>query len=220
MTMNVDVKSISPDGIITYGMTFGDVTVADDTNIAPAMAAAIKSSLAGLQGLTGTGRMSDHGVIKDLQMKLPPGTNPQLAQTLDQTKDSVSGSSTPLPDEAVGHGAKWEYKTKLKSQGMTIDQTVTYELVSLEGDRLALRNTITQTAARQTIQNPAMPGMKTELTKMTGTGGGTTTYDLAHIMPVAATLDEKTEIVMGLKIGQQKQEMDMKMDMNVTIEAK
>jgi len=220
MTMDVNVKNISADGEITYEMTFGDITMAGDTNVAPVMVAAMKSALAGLQGMTGTGRMSDRGIIKDLQMKLPAGASPQLAQTLDQMKDSVSGSSTPLPDEAVGPGAKWEYRTRLKSQGMTIDQTATYELVSLEGSRLALRSTITQNAANQMIQNPAMPGLKMDLNKMTGNGDGTTTYDLAHIMPVAGTLDEKTDLIMGLNIGQQKQNMELKMDMNVTFEAK
>jgi hypothetical protein len=221
MTMDVNVKDISADGEITYDMTVGDVTVAgDDTNAAPGMAAVMKSSLVGIQGMTGTGRISDRGIIKDLQMKLPAGTNPQLAQTLDQMKESVSGSSTPLPDEAVGPGAKWEYQTRVISQGMTIDQTATYELVSLEDNRLTLRNTITQNAASQTIQNPAMPGLKMNLNKMTGNGDGTTTYDLAHIMPVAGALDEKTEVVMSLNIGQQKQNMEVKMDMSFIFEAK
>ena len=221
MTMDVNVKDISADGEITYDMTVGDITmVGGDTNTAPGMAAAMKSSLAGIQGLTGTGRISDRGIIKELQMKLPAGANPQLSQTLDQMKDSVSGSSTPLPDEAVGPGAKWEYRTRLKSQGMTIDQTAAYELVSLEGSRLTLRNTITQNAANQTIQNPAMPSLKMNLNKMTGNGDGTTTYDLAHIMPVTGTLDEKTDLVMSLNIGQQKQNMEVKMDMNFIFEAK
>jgi len=37
---------------------------------------------------------------------------------------------------------------------------------------------------------------------------------------VAATLSEKTETVMGMNIGQQKQMMDMKINMNLTIESK
>jgi hypothetical protein len=143
-----------------------------------------------------------------------------MSKTMDQMKESFSSSSTPLPEEAVGPGAKWEYQTRIKSQGMTIDQTMTFELVAIEGDRLTLRSTITQNAANQKIQNPAMPGLKVDLTKMTGNGTGSSTFDLGRIMPVSGTLAEKTEVIMDMNVGQQKQTMDMKMDMSVTIETK
>jgi len=201
-------------------LTYGDAAVAAGTNTMPAVAEAMKSSLAGLRGLTGNGRMSDRGLNLGMQMKLPAGADPQLSQMMDQMKESFSSSSSPFPDEAVGPGAKWEYKTKLKSQGMTLNQSMTSELVSNEGDRLTLRNTIAQTAANQKIQNPAMPGMKMDLTKLTGSGSGHSTLDLSRLLPVSATLEENTETAMSLDMGQQKQSMDMKMNMSVTIESK
>jgi hypothetical protein len=220
MNMDVEVKSISADGDIFYTMTFNDATVADDTNTLPAIAAAMKTSLAGISGMTGTGEMSDCGIVKNVEMKLPATAAPQLQQTIGQMKNSFNSSATPLPEEAVGPGARWEYRTMLKSQGMNIDQTVNCELVSIEGDRLTLRTTITQSAANQKIQNPAMPGLKMDLTKMTGTGDGTTTFDLGKLMPLSATLAEKTEVVMGMNVGQQQHAMDMKMNINVAIESK
>jgi hypothetical protein len=220
LTMDVGVKDVSAAGDITYETVFGDVTLAADTDTMPAVAAAMKSSLASVRGVIGTGRMSDHGFIKGFDMKLPPGADPQLSQTMDQMKESFFRFSTPLPEEAVGPGARWEYKTKLKSGGMTIDQTATYELVSIEGGSLTFRSTIAQNAANQKIQNPAAPGLKADLNKMTGAGAGGSTFDLAHIMPVTGTLDEKTEVVMSVDMGQQKQTMDMKTDMNITIESK
>jgi hypothetical protein len=39
-------------------------------------------------------------------------------------------------------------------------------------------------------------------------------------MPVTGTLDEKIGINMSMNAGQQKQAMDMKMDMNITLESK
>jgi hypothetical protein len=220
MTMDIGVKDISADGGIGYEMVLTDATVVTNDSTPPAMAAAMKSSLAGLRGMTGVGRMSASGIINHLEMKMPAGADPGLSQMMDQMKESFSGSSNPLPEEAVGPGAKWEYKTQIKSQGMTIDQTATYELVSIAGDRLTLRSTIAQNAADQKIQNPAMPGLKTDLVKMTGTGTGGSTLDLAHIMPMSGTLDEDVEVVMGENVGQQKQTMDMKMNMNVTLETK
>ena len=220
MTMDFGVKDISDAGDITYTMVFSDATVAADTNTPPAIAAAMKSSLASIRGMTGTGRMSSHGIVKGVEIKLPAAADPQMSKTMDQMKESFSSSSTPLPEEAVGPGAKWEYQTRIKSQGMTIDQNLHYELIAIEGDRLTLRSTITQNAANQKIQNPAMPGLKVDLTKMTGNGTGSSTFDLGRIMPVSGTLAEKTEVIMDMNVGQQKQTMDMKMDMNITIESK
>ena len=220
MTMDFGVKDISDAGEITYTMVFSDATVAADTNTPPAIAAAMKSSLASIRGMTGTGRMSSHGIIKGVEIKLPAAADPQMSKTMDQMKESFSSSSIPLPEEAVAPGAKWEYQTRIKSQGMTIDQNLHYELIAIEGDRLTLRSTITQNAANQKIQNPAMPSLKVDLTKMTGSGTGSSTLDLGRIMPVSGTLAEKTEVIMDMNVGQQKQTMDMKMDMSVTLETK
>jgi hypothetical protein len=220
MNMDVTVQDVSTDGEITYGVVFSGATVTAGTNTLPTMAAAMKTGLAEINGLTGTGKMSDHGIVKSLELKMPAAADPLLSQNLGQMKDSFSSSTMPLPEEAVGPGAKWEYKTRLKSQGMAIDQTIDCELVSIDGDHLTLRNTVTQNATNQKIQSPAMPGMKVDLVKMTGTGAGDTTLDLGKVIPVAASLDEKTEILMGMNIGQQKQTMDMKMNLNVTLESK
>jgi hypothetical protein len=220
ITMDVTVKDISADGDITYNTVFTDATVAADTNTAPAMAAAMKTTLAGLTGMTGTGTMTDHGIIKDMEMTVPPDASPQLSQMMEQMKGSMRSSSSPLPQEPVGAGAKWEYKSQVKSQGMTIDQTTTSELVSADGDHLTLRTTIAQNAANQQIESPSMPGMKVDLTKMTGTGGGDATFDLGHIMPIAATLAENIQIAMAINTGQQKQPMNMSMTMNITLASK
>ena len=220
MSMDVAVKDIATDGDITYEMVFNNADIAAGIITLPAVATAMKTGLASINGMTGTGKMSNCGIVKSVEMKMPATAAPQISQTLDQMKDSFSSSATPLPEEAVGPGAKWEYKTRLKSQGMNIDQTITCELVSVDGDVLNLHSTLTQNAANQKISNPAMPGLKMDLTKMTGNGTITTVLDLGKLMPQTATVDEKTEVAMGMNIGQQKQTMDMKMNINVAIEAK
>src|SRR5437867_11002112 len=104
-------------------------------------------------------------------------------------KDAVSTLSIPLPEEAIGPGAKWEVKLPVKSGGMTISQTATYQLASLEGERLAIHSSIAQQATSQKVQNPAMPGLKLDLNKMTGTGKGDLTCDLTQLLPPEATVD-------------------------------
>jgi hypothetical protein len=108
----------------------------------------------------------------------------------------------------------------LKSQGMTLDQTATYEVASLEAERLTTKSTVVQHAANQKIQNPAMPGLKMDLIKMVGNGSGERTFDLAHLLPTAGTGKLHSETSMAMNMGGQKQAMTMKMDMNLRFEAK
>src|SRR5207245_919833 len=126
----------------------------------------------------------------------------------------------PLPEEAVGPGAKWEVKMPLKSQGMTLDQTATYELVSIEDERVTAKTTLAQTAANQQIQSPAMPNLKLDLTKMNGTGAGDVILDLGRLVPVAGNVKLHSEMSMGMNTGGEKQSMDMKLDLTVHLEGK
>ena len=220
MKLEVEGKNVSAEGEIAYQLEFTDATVEADTNSIAGVAALIKTTLNGIRGMTGTGQMNAQGIVKSLDMKLPPGAAPQLGQTAGQINDAFASSMTVLPDAAIGVGAKWEYKTRVKFQGVTTDQTVVYELVSLEGEQFTLRSTITQTAANQKMDSPVMPGMKVDLNQLTGSGTATTTQQLGQIMPEKTSLDQETQMSLGMNVGQQKQKLDMKMTMKVTIDAK
>lgn len=220
MNMTESVKDVAANGDTSFDMVFNNGTVATDTNTPPAIADAMKASLTGVNGMTGTGKISDHGINLGVQMQAPAGTPPQLSQAIDQMKETFSSSSTPLPDEAVGTGAKWEYKTRITTQGMTMNQTITFELVSVDGDRVTLRSTISQNAANQKIQNPAMPGLNVDLVKLVGSGTGDTMLDLAHILPVSASINESTGVSMNMAVGQQTQPMTMNMDIKMDLESK
>jgi hypothetical protein len=164
--------------------------------------------------------MSDRGVNKSTDVKATADLNPQARQAMDQMKDTFSNTGIALPEEPIGVGAKWEVKQKIKSQGMTIDQTTQYELLSIDGDTLKAKATITQSAGNQTIQNPAMPQMKMDLVKLSSTGSGEMTTDLRQLVPVQATIDMHSDTTMAMDAGGQKNEMSMKMSINIRMESK
>ncbi|HWH72597.1 MAG TPA: DUF6263 family protein [Candidatus Sulfotelmatobacter sp.] len=220
MTMDVTVKNVAANGDITYDLVMNDAAVADDPGAMPQVVEAMKASCANLKGMAGTGTVSTRGLSKGIQMKTPATADPQTRQTIEQMKDSFSRIAIPLPEEAVGSGAKWEVKLPIKSQGMTFDQVTTYELVSMDGEKLTAKLNLIQSAANQKIQNPAMPGLKVDLTKMSGTGAGDITADLAQLLPSLATIDSHSDMTMGMNMGGQNQAMGMKMDMNLRLEAK
>jgi hypothetical protein len=220
MTMGTQVKSVAPNGDITYSMSFDDATVSSDPNASPLVVSGIKGALAGLRGMSGTGTISEHGISLGIHMTPPPGATPQTTQMLNQMKDSFSSSSNPLPDEPVGAGAKWEYQTRLHSQGMAMDETIDTQLVSVQGDHLKLKIRMALSAADQDMQSPSMPAMKTHLSSLNGSGTGNTTLDLSHLMPPSATLAESTQFAMSVSAGGQKKDMQMAMTMDISINSK
>jgi hypothetical protein len=220
LTMEATIKDVSPDGDISFDTVISDASVGDEPGAMPQVAEAMKTAMGGVKGLTGKGITSSRGVNKKTEMQKPAGADAQMVQVMDQMKDTFANLSTPFPEEAVGAGAKWELRKTVKSQGMTISQIETYQLASLEGDRLSAKATVTQSAANQKIQNPAMAGVKMDLTKMTGKGGGELTLDLAQAMPSAGNLDMHSEMAMSMNTGGQKSAMNMKMDINVKLESK
>ena len=220
MTLGSTVKEVADNGDITYEIAMGDISLSDEPGGLPEVAEAMKAVFAGTKGLAGTGTASSRGFSKGVEFKSPVGSNPQTRQFMDQMKETFAQLAAPLPEEAVGPGAKWEVKMPLKSQGMTIDQMATYEVVTLEGERLTTKSTIVQHAANQKIQNPVMPTLKMDLTKMVGSGSGERTFDLAHLLPASGTGKVHTETSMSMNMGGQKQPMTMKMDLNLQFEAK
>jgi len=180
----------------------------------------MKSSLANIKGLSAKGITSDRGLSKGAEINVPPNADPQMRQTMDELQDAFGNIATPFPEEPIGPGAKWEAKMPIKSQGMNIDQTVTYEIVSLEGDHLAIRAAIAQTAPKQKMQSPAMPGVKLDLLKMSGSAKLELALNLGQLMPSSGSLKEHTELSLGTCAGAQQQTMSMNMDQDLQLEAK
>jgi len=220
LPMDVRVETVSADGEINYKSTMGEANVGSASGDTPGVGEAMQSIFGGLKGLSASGVMSSRGVIKSVDVKVPADASPQLRQSLDQMKDSLSAMSAPFPEEPIGVGAKWEFKQVLKSQGMTIKQTSQYELLSLDGERAEVKLTILQSAASQKIASPMMPGMKMDLEKFEGAGMGKATYDLTRLLPIASEIASGSDIKMGMNVGGQKQAMEMKATTKVRLESK
>jgi len=214
------VTDVSPAGIITYEMTIKDVNLKSEGNLPAAATVPLKALFAKLVGLRGVGRVSEAGVVEKFEFKLPPGTDPTLAQTMGQMKDSFQNSFQTLPTEPVGPGARWEVKNRVISQGMALNQTTTTELVAADGDHLSVKVSLQQDAANQQIRNPALPAVSVHLVKLTGTGTGQNEIDLARLAPVSGTMTERVETQMSMNMGQKPTDMDMKMTMSMNLTSK
>jgi Family of unknown function (DUF6263) len=222
LIMDTTVKDVAPNGDITFEIVTSDASVVEEPDVIAQVAEAMKDAVGGMKGIGGTGMMSSRGMSKGTDIKAPEGANPQVKQFVDQMKETMSRVASPLPEEAVGAGAKWETKMPLKSQGMTLNQTATFQLVSIEGEHCVAKTSVTQTASNQKIQNPVMPGTKVDLTKMTGRGTGEVTFDLGQILPQEAKVEFHQDMATSTTAvnSSQKQTMEMRMELSLHIEAK
>jgi hypothetical protein len=221
MTIQVDftLQSVAANGDVNYEAVIGDIAVVDPPGMPPEAAERMKTLFTSLKGMTMVGITSNRGIKKKNEVKASSVNNPQLAASLDQIKELTSELNPCLPEEAVGNGAKWERVRTTKLDGMTIQDTEGYELVSAEGDKLNIKSSLKQSAANQKIQSPAAAGMSLTLISFTGTGTGTFTTDLSKLVPITATMDAHTESTTEVGNGNQKQTISRKEDVNATLEA-
>jgi hypothetical protein len=139
--MDQTVKSVSADGDIGYEMSLGELRLADEPGGVPQLTDMLKSNLGSVKGASGTCTLSSRGLTKVTALKAPAGADAKARQAMDQAMEPLgeilSGiTAIPLPEEAVGPGAKWEIKNSVHAQGVSFDITTTCELVSVEGDRI------------------------------------------------------------------------------------
>jgi Family of unknown function (DUF6263) len=220
LTLESSVKQVAENGTITYALVWKDFGMEEQPGTSPAAATAMKAAFATVKGLTGTGTLSSQGVSEELKVQTSAGSPAQSLGVAGMMQDMVAQLIVPFPAEPIGVGAKWQVKGPVKSQGMTVDQTVNYELVSLEGERLTVKDSTVENAAAQKIQNPAMPGVKVEVTRMTGRSTGERTVELTHVLPVGGTGKSHTETAGTMDMNGRKGTMNEKTDAQFQLEAK
>lgn len=220
LTVGVTPTEISAEGDVQFDLVFEDVDVAAESGSTPEMAEAMKAQLAGVKGLTITRVLTDRGFSIKTEMKIPPGSTAEVRKAMEEMKESFSATEILLPEEPVGVGARWEVKRKLRTSGMALDQTAIFDLDSVEGNVIKTKASVQQRAANQKIAHPMIPQAKVDLLKLTGTGEMGMTVDLGKILPVRGTVDDTTEMTLGLDAGGQKQTMPMKTETKVQLETK
>jgi hypothetical protein len=193
MALDLEVTDVAKNGDIRYEFKMVEPKVVDDGTTPPAMVEAIRGAITGMAGLSGSALVTNRGFTKEADIKAPPNMNPQLSQFLDSFKQSVRQMSAPVPEEPVGVGAKWETTTTMNQNGMKLTQVAISELVSLEGNVMKLKITISQSAPKQKITTQ---GVTVDLDHYKGSGGGETTLDLSQVVPSSARIDLTSDMQM------------------------
>jgi hypothetical protein len=218
MTMNLNVTNVSADGDIRYEFKINEFKINMPEVVEDAQTVqALKVVLAWMQGIKGHVIVSSRGFTKEADVVLPPlyvngvalTKDPKIKQFMEESKQefkqSLQQMSSPLPEEAVGVGAKWLTILTVKQNGMVLKQSITSELRSLSGDAAKVSFTIKQS------------GMDVDVKSFTSSGNGEWNLDLGRLIPSLATVHLTSS---WLKSMWQGQDVAMKLDMTMGMQGK
>lgn len=214
MDVDFDVTDVAANGDISYAFAFTGMTVNTSD---PNMQSVFGTMANDIKNIRGTAVVTNRGVTRSLKLNTDTVSNPQLQQTLSSTMSSLENLSMPLPEEAVGAGARWEVRQSLSAGGMHQVQKGTYELVSTDAKSASLKVSTEQSAPPQAISPPMLPpGAQVMLQKLTGTGNGTVQLRLDTLVP-SSEITQRSTTMMELSMSGMTQVMNSDTTVKVTV---
>ena len=146
------------DGSIKGRVRVDHADVSDDAGVQPMLAMQVKAGLQAATGKVATLLTSDRGLTERFEFTEADKAEPMLRNTLESIENVLGTLLAPLPEEKVGVGARWVASTSISRSGLTIDQSITYALKSLESKGMG-----TATVALDELA-PSKGSMSTQVT--------------------------------------------------------
>ncbi|GAB4343810.1 MAG: hypothetical protein Fur0042_07090 [Cyanophyceae cyanobacterium] len=175
MALSALVERVEPNGDIQYTLEYDNLGVVAGTGGETLSPELFEAAFAPFKGLKFRILSSDRGQVKSVEMVSDTALDPMASQMLDQLFQSLDTLSAPFPEEAVGTGARWRVEGTLDMGGMVLNQTVDFELQTLEEDYGILAMTLEQ-------------GGTVGASRLTSSGSGSLTLVWDRILPSMAML--------------------------------
>ena len=168
------------DGLIEISSIVTSVAV--DENTDPLIAGELQTALDDMTGITTNSIVDDRGRVLGTEIDGLDAIDPTIADTMDQLT-SNSQFAHPLPEEAVGVGAKWEVSQILQLNGLDVEQITTYEVLSIDGSvvELALASEQLVEPGDELVAN----GASATVVLWEGVSSASVTYDLTSMVPTS-----------------------------------
>jgi outer membrane murein-binding lipoprotein Lpp len=215
MVMDMEITDALPNEEFSYEFVMSDAKLVEVPGANAQMAKVTQEALDQAKGLRGQAIVNSRGFNRDAKVEFPETMMPQMQEMLAGTIKTVEQMSSPLPDEPVGKGAKWEIRQQIEQNGMKIDQVTLFELMELSGDNATLKAEVTQNAGQQTLQVPGGMGSAT-LMWLKSKGSGEVKLSLNRMVP-DSKMDIASDYAMKVDANGQSQVIEAHMSMNVQI---
>lgn len=189
MEMTGVVTETRPDGDFVFELEFTDASIGGMGGMGGDMG----DMLVGMKMIQ---TMSARGELKEVR---GAGSLAGADQFLSQ---SMNGMQFAFPEDEVGVGSTWQVRSVESQQGMTVYQTLDFEVKKIEGNLVTLGMTLEQKASDQDMGGATLERLTTD-------GGGEMVIDLTKPFPAAGKLS--ADMNMKVKAGGKSQTVDMKM---------
>jgi len=200
LTLANEVQSIAANGDITYVFKILEGDALDTPDAIPE-AVKLKRQLAQeLVGLTGVTTIDNRGIIKHSNLTVPPKASNSQVQILLLLGEALEQTWTMLPAEPVGIGGKWQASVVTYSNAYQakLEQTLTYEIVSMDSHGMKLSVSLDQVAHHQDLKKQG--DARRELDAIKGIGAGEFILNLGKILPQMAKMSVESITRMSAEI--------------------
>ncbi len=190
ITLDSTVTKVEPNGDIHYDIAYSDVKIQGDAQTRPQLIKVISKQIEQLENFKGSAIIDNQGRAKKVSYIIPETVDINIKFLVEQLSNSLQQLSSPVPQEAVGTGAKWQVNSDVSINGINLKQTTTYELVNIKDGVATLNVNLQQKEiSSQVIDYPGLPldGILT-LQSFKGNAKGKARIQLDKVMPVSSEL--------------------------------
>lgn len=152
------------------------------------MAGQLKPMIDGLQGVTFAGQFNESGKWTTSPAKNMKGVPPQSKQFAAMVAVVFNDLILETPADALGVGGSWSDARSVKAQGSELTSKTTYKVTKIDGKVVTLSFTEERKGGATTLQ---MMGMQVQVKKVTASGTGSMTLDLANGIATAGAMKTK-----------------------------
>jgi hypothetical protein len=189
ITIDTTVNRIDPNGDIHYEFRYSKIDVIDNGKVPKPVLEAMTAQNKKLVGIGGNFVADNRGYTKSGRFTVPKDLDPTTRQVFDQLSQSINQFSYPLPEAAIGKGAQWRVTSPLTISGITLTQTATYQLVSLQNGVVTIDVSLTQKAQPQKLTQPGLPsGAVMTLKSLNSQGKGKINMRLDQLLPTKSNI--------------------------------
>jgi hypothetical protein len=171
--LRLEVTDVAQEGDISFAWRCEEMSLVPVEGTPPPVQEGMRKLAKGIEGRSGSGRMSARGIHRNTSYDTPRPETLYARLVFDSIAEIVEQIATPLPEEPVGIGARWEVSYARNREGVRFTQTVTFELESLDESEARLRAYVAVAGLNQDFEHPEVPtGAEARLKSGHGTGEG------------------------------------------------
>lgn len=205
-------------GLAEVSLLVTDAAVdAEGTDLSDAEILILTEEASQAVGIAGRAQVDTRGELRSFRYTLPDDVDPALATTLGQLEGQIAALVVPLPEEAVGVGARWRVRSTTTLGGAAVDQVTTYTLTDLTDDGITYTASVDQRADEQVLTLPGVAdGTRGRLVSSQVTGTSTGTVEAGSLTSAAASTLTGTQVI-DLVDDERPLRLTQRLDLAVTV---